>query len=296
MVAQAAPLVITPGVVVFGSVVAFAFLYTFDKAFRALFAPLMHRVGNTGFGGIYGHGAVKPLKFVSDWADDVEGWTKNQMRACERAMSWGIQTMRFQLSLIAETAGSMAHNYALAFDQVWHGIKHAVPHIVRQTIVRPVQKAATYSDAKLRARVGALAHAVASLNAKVGHLTHATAGAIAAPFPRIGHLEREVVNELKGLRRFKWLAKYGTIAALGAAVLAKLGVSYARCTRSKKFGNKLCKSNADWMDDFFLGTALLLSSYSFKDFVKEGQAGFDLGLEGLQLFIREFKNLDIPKS
>ncbi len=296
MVAQAAPLVITPGVVVFGSVVAFAFLYTFDKAFRALFAPLMHRVGNTGFGGIYGHGAVKPLKFVSDWADDVEGWTKNQMRACERAMSWGIQTMRFQLSLIAETAGSMAHNYALAFDQVWHGIKHAVPHIVRQTIVRPVQKAATYSDAKLRARVGALAHAVASLNAKVGHLTHATAGAIAAPFPRIGQLEKDVWNAVKGLRKAKWLWKYGTLAALGAAVLAKLGISYARCSRSKKFGKSLCKSNGDWIADFFLGTVLLTSKFSFHEFVEDAQAGVDLGFEGLQLFIREFKDLPIPKS
>ncbi len=274
----------------------FAFLITFDKTFRAMFAPLMLRVGNINFGPSRFVPDFKPLHFLVDWVTTIEDWTKNQMRACERAMAWSIQLMRSSFDLTVQTIGSMAHNYALAFDGVWHGIKHAVPHVVRQTIVRPVQKAAAYSDAKLRARVGALAHAVGLLNAKVGHLTHATAGAIAAPFPRIGHLEREVVNGLKGLRRFKWLAKYGTIAALGAAVLAKLGVSYARCTRSKKFGNKLCKSNADWMDDFFLGTALLLSSYSFKDFVKEGQAGFDLGLEGLQLFIREFKNLDIPKS
>ena len=84
--------------------------------------------------------------------------------------------------------------------------------------------------------------------------------------------------------------------AMGAAVLAKLGISYVRCSRGKRFGKELCKSNPDWIGDFFLGTVLLTSSFSFHDFVKEAQAGFDLGLEGLQLFIREFKDLPIPKS
>ncbi len=284
------------GAIAFGAVVAFAFLYTFDKAFRTLFAPLMKRVADIGFGGIHGVGAVHPFGFLNTIVDNVESWTKSGMAASQRAMSWGITTVRSQLHLMAETIYSMAHNYAWMADGIWHAIKHTVPHVVRQTIVRPVQKAATYSDAKLRARVGALAHAVGLLNAKVGHLTHATAGAIAAPFPRIGQLEKDVWNAVKGLRKAKWLWKYGTLAALGAAVLAKLGISYARCTRSKKFGNQLCKSNADWIGDFFLGTVLLLGSYSFHDFVEEAQDGFELGLEGLQLFIREFKDLPIPKS
>ncbi len=285
----AAPLTLGPAAVAFGACLSFAFLYVFDKAFRALFAPLLTKVANIGFGGVRGIGSVHPFGFLNDVVDHVEGWTKSGMAASQRAISWGITSVRASIHELALTAQSMAHNYALAF-------KHSVPHIVRNTIVKPVQKAATYSDAKLRARVGALAHAVASLNAKVGHLTHATAGAIAAPFPRIGRLEKDIANAVKSLRNVKNLAKFATLAALGAAVLAKLGISYARCSRSKKFGNQLCKSNADWIGDFFLGTTLLLGSYSFHDFVKEAQQGFDLGLEGLQLFVREFKDLDIPKS
>ncbi len=292
----AAPLVLTPGVTLFGAIVAFAFLYTFDKAFRALFSPLLTRVANINFGPSRFVPDFHPFGFLNAVVESVESWTKSGMAASQRAMSWSITTLRSSIHELALTAQSMAHNYALAFDAVWHGIKHAVPRVVRQTIVRPVQKAAAYSDAKLRAAVHQLTARVDHLAARVGHLTHATAGAIAAPFPRIGRLEKDMANALGNLRKLGLLKNYKTLAALGVAVAAKIGLSWARCSRSKKFGDKLCHSNANWIEDFFLGTVLLLGSYSFHEFVEDAQEGFDLGLEGLQLFIREFKDLPIPKS
>lgn len=263
------PVVLTPAAVWFGAVVAFAFLFTFDKTFRALFAPLMTRIADIGFGGIRGHGSVHPFGFLNGIVDDVETWTRRQMAACERAMAWAIETMRATAHELSLTVHSMAENYKAAFDNVWHAVTHDAPKIIRQAVVRPVQKAAAYSDAKLRAQVHRLTVRVDHLAARVAHTATATAGAIAAPFPRLGRLERSVKAQGKRLTRLE-KSTLGVVAAgFGVAVLAKAVIGWLRCPSLAKNLKKRHCIDSDLLDALLTGTLLIVGTISLVEFAKE---------------------------
>lgn len=115
-------------------------------------------------------------------------------------------------------------------------------------------------------------------------------------------IDATISNALKSIRgqsrrltRVEKALGAATFAALVAKALARLGLRWLRCPTNKRMARGMCKVDPSFVDEFLTGALLIVGLTSYRDFVKEAQAGFKLGLEGMQLVVRETKDFDLSK-
>lgn len=189
----------------------------------------------------------------------------------------------------------MAREIADLAHDVLHGFQRVETNVIRPAVkVLDVKTQATVKrlGATLatldRVTVPALRHSIAALRADFARFSHAVAGTLAHPIPALGRVERDVANQAKRLKRLNWLTKYASLAALGAAILARLGLSSLRCSRTQKWNKGMCSSPYGWLEDILAGAILLAGTLSVVDFVKAAQTFEDEAVEALRLAVKEF--------
>jgi hypothetical protein len=275
-------------------VVSLGLLWSWKRTIGAAFVWL----GNKSISfSIHGVGAkVAPFGFLLGLNETIIKYLGEAAAASENAMAYAFHRMVGSIIWTGQEIAGLATDTYNAIRHVEHTAVTHVTKVIRQTVVKPIHTTVTVTKGigasvakQLTARVKALEH-------KVARLTHAAGHAIATPFPRIGQLERSVKGQAKRITKLEKLLAAGVGVALLTKALTKVGVNYIRCDRNKQLGKGICKTDPSWVTEFLAGSILLLGTTSFHDFVEEAQEGFNLGLEGLQLFIREFQSLDIPKS
>lgn len=296
-VAPAAP-ALGPAIAGMGLLVAFIVALALQNVWRATFGPFLAWLANLGISaskfGI--HFALHPFGFARTINRRVEESLDWAVVNSERGMVWAFSTAAAMLLNTAHTIEQLAHDAWQGIRGASHVTKVAVTRTIRETVVKPVEHTVKVTSAVSKATIHALTHRLDALAARVAHIAAAIPHALPHVVPRVGRLERTGIN---AANLPKWLRKHlGAILAGGvlAAALAKIGLGWLRCEKTKTFNKRVCASPPGWLDDFLLGTVALIGTNSFRTFVEEAQAGFDLGMEGLALFIRELNELDIPKG
>lgn len=273
----------------------FIVFYGLNHGWKATFGALFNRVGNWTLS-IAHVINTQPLHFLLSVNSQIEQWFSDAQRYSERGMIWGINNVVELPLLLAGTALALAMEIFQLGEWTTSQLQKTVPRIVRETIVRPAERVGQRAIARLDGEYHTLTVDLSRLRARVAAIAAGLADAIPHTLPRLGRLERDLSAAEKWLKEHRWLASYAGLLGLGLALLKRLGLGWTRCTNMNRIGKRICGVNPSWVEDFLAATLLVVGTQSFEEFVKEAQAGFDLGLEGLQLFIREFQSLDIPKG
>jgi hypothetical protein len=167
----------------------------------------------------------------------------------------------------------LAHAAAVAVAAgIWKAVKAALKtlHRVEKKAIA-IERDLVHFRGYTRKQINALLRRLAKLGWIAG-----VAGVAA-----LGHL----IFKKLGLR---WLLKHKTAAALVAAGLATLGLSWARCDRVGKAGRGLCGLDTDMLDLLLLDTLAIVGAVSLVEFTRDVQAITDPAVGIMRGFIREF--------
>ncbi len=289
-------LVATPATL--GMLFALAFAWSMQSAWRATFGPFLNWLGDLGlsFGTRLGHVAIHPFGFAHTINTNVQKFLSASVAMAEKSFVRLLNIVVEPYLLIVGVTLALGLTAYEGFEALWHAVTHTAPSVARDTLWRPTVRAIQHSLQSIDARIRSLAHQMQALAAHVAHIAASIPHAIPQVIPRLGRLEKTAVDYT---RLYKWMKRNATKILVGGALataLARIGLGWIRCRNMSRVGKRVCGVNPSWIDEFLAGTLLIVGANSFEEFVKEAQAGYDLGIEGLQLFIREFRDLDIPKG
>lgn len=181
---------------------------------------------------------------------------------------------------MADVLTKPAQQVALAVADVLHTLTVLRTQIIPRMIAAKV--------AWIPAHLARLSAEVASLAARapvhiVKQIEHTTANttkvivnkAVALPWPRIGHLEREAGTLGKRIDR---LAKRVAPAALAAAVVATIARTswrWVRCAKVRKVGRATCGMDDGLLDSLLADTLVIVGTVSLIDFARGMQDATD---------------------
>lgn len=121
----------------------------------------------------------------------------------------------------------------------------------------------------------------------------ASAGAVAGVLPRLGRVERDlhgIDKRLEGvLRRVAPAAILGVVAAS----LAKLGLHWARCSRTQKWDKAVCGMDDSFLEGLLADALLVFSTISIVELARESQSFVADVTAPLAVFVRELHNLPV---
>ena len=164
-------------------------------------------------------------------------------------------------------------------------IKVIKPNVKAQ--LRPVEKRAKAAEDRAtiaEGQVKALKHRVAVLERKTAKPHTAVVPGL---LPRVGGIEREV-DRIKGRVDRLWkLTGAAALALLIAKVLEKMGASYIRCSRMKKWGKSVCGMDQSLLDSLLADALLVVGTISIVEFAKELLAIENVVVGGLEKLVRE---------
>ena len=200
--------------------------------------------------------------------------------AVRRAIGLGIEASG---AVFNECLAVAVHFVGNEIASLSHDAAQAIEHLHVQQITNVYKRV----NPGLARKVGTLAAAVAVLRRELTHAVSREAHvartkaqsveraiAIPAPvalpkaWPRIGQLEREAENALGHAKDF--LRRYGPAALVGtvAFALARLGVTWARCSHVNKVGKRACGMNPDLLESLLADTLLIAGTVSLVEFAR----------------------------
>lgn len=94
------------------------------------------------------------------------------------------------------------------------------------------------------------------------------AGAIGIPLPRVGRLETDLRHAEKRIADFGRRVAPAAIVSVVAASLAKLGLSWARCSRTQKWDKSICGMDDGLLESLVSDTLLILGTVSLVEFAQ----------------------------
>jgi hypothetical protein len=264
-------------IIALGACVSFAFLWTFDKAFRTLFAPIMLRLAGIELNAKFVHWA--PFGWLGTIVTKVEKWTRNGMAASERAIVYGFGAALSAFRDLAVTIETLARDYYRAQKAAWAAIDrlqgyvggkvgHAVAafvHVVVNKAIYAERRFVRSSIAALRAAVHQTAIALPRIGAKADHWGGITAKQVRRLDRRLTKLE-------------KLTAGLG-VAALTWTALKRLGLGWLRCTRVRKVGNAVCGMSPSLVESLLFDVATLTVAFNIRTFAQEMQAVVEDGAD-----------------
>jgi hypothetical protein len=266
-------------------VVSLGLLWSWKRTIGAAFVWL----GNKSISfSIHGVGAkVAPFGFLLGLNETIIKYLGDAAAASENAMAYAFHRMVGSIIWTGQEIAGLATDTYNAVRGSAQTVTHTVSRTLDAKTQALVRKLTVAVGAIQHVAIPGLRHRVDALAHKVARLSHAAGHAIANPFPRIGRIEKDLKGQAKRLGKLEKLLAAGVGVALLTKALTKIGVNYIRCDRNKQFGKGVCSTSPEWISEFLAGSILLLGTTSFVDFVKEAQDGYELGIEGLKLFIRE---------
>jgi len=264
-----------------------------------------------------------PFGWLHGPISTVDRWIRGVQEGCERAVTWTLHEIMWSVSTGYKQTRDLAgatfqlHEWVMhhttrhagaqtgqsisprikTLEREYKGIDHRVDELERhEHAKRGVGAAAGAVDTKtfdryrhgINDRISKLEREYQGIEhgqTHVGTKTGTKTGAKTATKPRA------VPRAHTPTRHWADIFTRAGLAALGVALLARIGAGWVRCTNMRRVGRRICGVNPSWIDEFLAATLLIVGVQSYRDFVKEAQAGFELGLEGLEVFIAEYKDL-----
>jgi hypothetical protein len=208
-----------------------------------------------------------PLGGVSNW---LEAQAKNIDHLLAEGVTASERGAVVLFKLFLNTQLWIAREIADLSTDTWHairGVEHAtvtkVTKVVTHTVVKPIRTTVTIvkgTSATVTRQITARAKA---LEARVVRLEHALGHAVASPFPRIGHLEREIANQGKRLKTAE--------KALVLTALKRMGLGWLRCSNVTKTGKAVCGMDARLLESLLFDALALTVAFNLRTFAEELQ-------------------------
>jgi hypothetical protein len=256
----------------YGALVSFSFLWCWDKTYRATLSKALVAIANVGFGGIKGHGAVHPLRFLRSVDESVKGWTARNLQSSERVMVYSINRAAEPFLLIVGATLAIGLSLYELAKYVAHLSGKAITRVEHTTVIKKVGEATKVITSVTKAQFNHLTARVRTVERKVTRALHATAGAIATPFPRIGRLEKTAKAQAKRLTRLEKRVFGAVAAGFGVAILAKTVISWLRCPSLQRATKGRNCIDFDFLDALLTGALLIVGTISLVEFAEEVQS------------------------
>jgi hypothetical protein len=289
--AVAGPVVEAPSLAALGVIavcsVCIALLYAYNVTLGAVLQVIAN---NIDVKISIGPASARPFAFIASGINALNSVVRNALGTAIQANSWAWRKfVNWQAYLWHETTrviGDLA-------DETHLTLHWLVRHHLGAVIAAALNPIGTAVDL-LRKQVPALAHDIAHLGhvttrvivheiPKITqHVTHQTEvivkrvayavpAAVANPWPRLWHVEREVKgieDRVNGLGRKLALP---VMVGLVAASLEKLGLNAARCSRTQRWDKHLCGMDQSLLDSLIADTLLILGTVSLVDAARDMQ-------------------------
>lgn len=248
--------------------------WSLQAGWGATFGPLFNWLANLGITiplkGLPDVG-IHPFGFLHTIDRNIRAWLTQGIALSERSFVRFLNATVEPFLLMAGVALALG----LALFELAQYVRHSLPHTITERVVAPtkaaIDKRARETAQALGLRLNSLTHRFDLLRARVDHLAHATAGTIASPFPRIGRIEREAHDATNWLKRHRYLAAYTSLAALGLAMLKRLGLGWLRCRNVNKAGKAVCGMNPLALEALLLTALPLAVDFDLEAFAEEMQ-------------------------
>lgn len=214
-------------------------------------------VGRVGFG------------FVGDAIDGLD-------HAIRRAIGAGINATlagwHYMLHVSAYTLERAAGIIEELTGHTWRALEH-LRRVTIPSLIHAATHAIWHRIAWLEQQIAELPHRASIVfeqPVKIirTEIQHVAAAAVAIPLPRIRTLERDYAwlrDKLRSLERGGVVAAVGVVAGV---LLAKLGLSWTRCSNVAKVGRHLCGLDRGLLDALLLGSTVIVSSVSLVEFAE----------------------------
>lgn len=174
---------------------------------------------------------------------------------------------------MADVLAKPAQQVALGLADVLHTLTVLRTQIIPRMIAAKV--------AWIPAHLARLAAQVASLAARapvhiVKQIEHTTANttkvivnkAVALPWPRIGHLEREAGTLGKRIDRLARRVAPAALAAAIVATIARTSWRWVRCGKVRKVGRQVCGMDDSLLDSLLADTVVVVGTVSLVEFAR----------------------------
>jgi hypothetical protein len=212
---------------------------------------------------------IHPFRFLLSIDQKVVEYLGAAVGATEHAMVTSFHKMIGIILWTAQETAGLATDVFNAVKGVEHSTVKTVTKVVTHTVVKPIHTAIKATGAISRAQWHALTHRVDVLAARVTHLARASSGAIAAPFPRIGRIEKTVKAQGKRLSKVEKALGAGVGVALLVKALSKLGLGFLRCPSVTKALRRRQCIDYDFLDSLLTGALLIVGTISLVEFAEE---------------------------
>lgn len=155
--------------------------------------------------------------------------------------------------------------------------------VVKQTKVI-VKRVTHVEKIAAHAAPGALTR---TLRAIAGTLDDVVTWDIPRLWKRTKALERQYDRLSHRIRGARTVIGASVFAGLLVAALAKLGLSWMRCSNVKKVGKRICGMNPATLEALLADTLAIVGTVSLLEFIRDAQAVEGVALDALGAFIRE---------
>lgn len=267
-----------------GLIVTLGIVFCVDALTRAFFGTVSGAVGWIPY---LNRVVQSPLHTIEHKVSSFLGGLESHIDA---SMGWYVHALAINVGRLADGSAE-AGWVAWALAKALHGVRvavHALPHIgsvvtktnavtkiVKQTITRVehVTKIATHAAPAYVAR-------------QVGALAGELEGVIGRDIPNLR--DQVKAAEDSAIRAWKWIRQHKTLVGSSAGTaavawaLARLGISWTRCSNWKRVGKEVCGTPFGDIEGFLaiaLGAAAIAD---FRDLVKLAQQVEHATAEGIK--------------
>jgi hypothetical protein len=163
-----------------------------------------------------------------------------------------------------------------ATNTITHVVTHDIPTVVTKVERVTIATTKTVVETSPRIATKVATEAAEAPTVALRAATHAIAGVL----PRVDTLDREFPSLKKWVERHtKDLTIGGLAGLLIGGVLAKIGMTWLRCSNVQRYGRNVCTIAPKVIEDLLLGLTAILGTLSLVELAKQMQ-GLVSGLEG----------------
>lgn len=211
-----------------GAAIGFIVAYGLAHTWKLTFGYLFERLANIGIPtGIAG--TIHPFRFLTAVDATVQNALYSVQRYGERGMVWGFTNFVELPLLLAGTALALGMAVFELGEWSYTLVTRQAPRIIRETVVKPVEKVVTITKARADARIGQLEHTVARLAAQVRATAIALPHDIALAPTKVGITAKQLRRLARRTHELeKKTVGLGAVALVTAA-LVHLGFRFVKC-------------------------------------------------------------------
>ncbi len=239
-----------------GMLVALIACFALQNIWKATFGPFLHWLGGLGIKA--GHGLFKidihPFRAAATFDTNVQNYLTHQVAHAEKRFVEALIAVTEPFLLIAGVALALGLAVDEGFRSLWSHVTTVTPRVINQTIVRPVERAATKAAGISRATYNTLAHRVTTLQAEVRHIAATLPHDIALAPAKVGITAKQLRRLSRRLSRVEELTVGLGAAALVATALGRIGLGWIRCPALGRIGKKIGCGGFSWLEGFFATT------------------------------------------